>query len=128
MKKLLIFALGLMFSYGANAACPDITGKWVTSFDSVYLGDTYAGVYTLNITASKISASGYESLYGDQYYFKSSGGYTVNSSCKFTFQAAGTDAIWTGFIVSPDELVFIGSNSVAEISFKATAQRVSAGS
>jgi hypothetical protein len=59
-RKIIFVASVMLFNAGVNAACPDIQGRWVASFDTTYSGETYAGVYVLNIKNTKINSTGYE--------------------------------------------------------------------
>jgi hypothetical protein len=125
--KQFILVIGLLGFYTVNAACPDVTGEWVATFDSNVTGETYAGVYRLSISGGNMNTSGYEVYLGDQIYFKGGGPYTINNSCKFTYRPSHGEELWSGFIVNQDEMIFVGSNPTFDLSFKAVAKRMTSG-
>ena len=125
--KILSAAAVMLFSAGANAIdydspCPDISGKWAASFDATVGGEMYVGVYALNIMETTINSAGYEGAIGLRDFAKTSGPYTVNSSCKITYQP-DVGFRWDGYIVNEDKILLIGTSEMLGISLKGIAER-----
>lgn len=121
--RALLFSLALLPCASAQAACPDITGLWVASFDSSVAGDAYVGVYKLNITPTRINASGNFSYMGEKEFDSFSSTYSYKPSCKVTFALDGGVSRFDGFAVSPEKIVFVATDTEVSASFKIVAER-----
>ncbi len=113
MKLTLIAALSIAPFGWANAACHNIAGQWVATYDEVLAGDSVAGVGNLIITANRIDYFGAESYQGVNILYFATGNYTVDRFCNivWNFLVAGVPGVANGVVVNRNEIFMILSNA-----------------
>ncbi len=113
MKLTLIAALSIMPFGWVNAACHNIAGQWVATYDEVLAGDSVAGVGNLIITANRIDYFGAESYQGVNILYFATGNYTVDRFCNivWNFLVSGVPGVANGVVVNRNEIFMILSNA-----------------
>ena len=127
MKLTLIAALSIAPLGWANAACHNIAGQWVATYDEVLAGDSVAGVGNLIITADRIDYFGAESYQGVNILYFATGQYTVDRFCNIVWNFLlddGSSGAANGVIVNANQMFLIFSNPIAARGRRVILQRL----
>ena len=115
LKISLIAALSIMPLGWATAACPDVTGQWVVTYDEVLDGDTLAGVGNMILDATTIQYWGVETMNGLAGGFYVVGQYSVDPYCNVSWEFINPDdglfGAASGVIISRDKMYLVFATS-----------------